>query len=234
MTPPFDPISRGFIIIALVGLMLLILAVFTAAAPDLIEDGRGKRLPILRIPILGLFLALLGVGEMPILFLLGIYPFMIGMVGWGGNLLWLMYYGEYPTTSPGWWLVRGAGVVMARIIVFIAGRIRRLLRTYTVAEELIPERFIGITGEVLSVLGNGMTEVLVEDALGKCQAQLYCLPWEKATDTLFKVGDKVYILDLIAPRRYSMVKVDSEDQLRAIATLQNSYLPPSDSDPNSP
>ena len=101
MSSPFDPINRGFIIIAIVGLMLLLMSVFTAAAPDLIEDEQQKRLPILRIPIIGFLLALLGVGEVPILFLLGIYPFMIGTIGWGGNLIWHWYYDVYPTTAPG-------------------------------------------------------------------------------------------------------------------------------------
>ncbi|WP_041933167.1 hypothetical protein [Gloeothece verrucosa] len=217
MTSPFDPINRGFIIIAIVGLMLLMVAVLTGAAPDLIEDEGEKRLFILRIPLIGPLLALLGVGEVPILFLLGIYPFMIGTVGWSGNLLWHWYYNVYPTTSPGWWVVRLIGVVLARGFTFIAGRLRRLLKTHTVAEKMIPERFIGITGKVLAVLGNGMLEVGVHDDLGKCLVQIYCLPWENATDKSFAVGDQVYIVDLIAPRRYSVVKFDSEDQMRTMA-----------------
>ncbi|MCU0536547.1 MAG: hypothetical protein MUD14_21880 [Hydrococcus sp. Prado102] len=220
MSSPFDPINRGLIIIALVGLTILILAVFTAAAPDLIEDEPQKRLPILRIPLIGSVLALFGVGEVPILFLLGIYPFAIGTMGWGGNLLWYWYYGTYPTTSPGWWLVRLAGIVVARIFIFIAGRFRRLLRTHTAAGEMIPERFIGMKGDVLAVLGNGTSEVAIYDNIGKCQVQIYCVPWENATDKAFKVGDRVYIVDFIAPRRYAIVKFDSEDLLRAIALNQ--------------
>lgn len=225
MASPFDPSNQGLVVMVMVGFMLLILAVLTAAAPDLIEDERGKKLPILRVPLVGIFLALLGVGEMPILFLLGIYPFMIGIVGWAGNLIWHSYYGTYPSTGQGWWIVRIAGLVMARIMILIAGRIRGLLRTYTVAEDLIPERFIGVTGQVLAVLGNGIIEVAVDDNLGKCQVQIYCFPWEKAIDKVFDVGEQVYIVDLIAPRRYSIVKLDSEDQLRVI----NNYLPPFES-----
>jgi hypothetical protein len=219
MNSPFDPINRGFIIIALVGLTILILAVFTAAAPDWLEDERQNRLLVFSIPLVSPLLNFFGVGEVPILFWLGIYPFAIGTIGWGVNLLWYWYFGAYPTSSLGWWLVRLSGLIVARILIFIAGRFRRLLRTHTVAQEMIPERFIGMKGDILAILGNGTSEVAVYDSVGKCLVQIYCILWENATDRILKVGDRVYIVDLIAPRRYSIVKCDSEDFLRAIAIL---------------
>ncbi len=230
----FDPRNRGFIIMAIVGLMLLFLAVITATAPGLIGDEKGRKQPTIRISLVGFFLSIFGVGEVPILFLLGIYPFMIGTVGWGTNLLWYRYFGTYPTTPLGWWIVHLSGFFVARIFIWVAGKLRWLLRTHTVADALIPERFIGKKGNVLAILNNEMLEVSVDDEVAKCQVQIYCFPWENAVDKTFHVGDQVYIVDLIAPRRYSVVKFDSEDELRAIATYQptSAKLFPSNHDYN--
>lgn len=208
---------------ALVGLMLLMLAVLTAAAPDLIGDEKEQRLPILRIPLVGSVLSIFGVGEVPILFLLGIYPFMSGTVGWGVNLLWYWYFGAYPQTRIGWSVVHLSGFFLARGFIWVAGQLRGILRTHTVAEALIPERFIGATGKVLAILANEMLEVSVHDEYGKCLVQIYCVPWASASEQTFRIGDQVYIVDLIAPRRYSVVKFESEDELRAIATYQRRF-----------
>lgn len=205
----FDPVNRGLIIIALVGFMLLILSILTAAAPDLIADRENDRLPILRIPLVGLLLSLIGVGEVPIVFLLGIYPFMIGTLGWGVNLLWYWRFQTYPSFSSDWLIVYLPGILTARIFIFIAGKIRRVLKTYTVAKQMIPERFIGKTGKVIAALGNDLIEVNVYDELSKCQVQLKCLSCEKIAEQNFKIGDQVYIVDLIAPRRYSIIKFDN-------------------------
>jgi hypothetical protein len=204
----FDPVNQGLIIIAVVGFMLLILSVLTGAAPDLIADRENDRLPLLRIPLIGLLLSLIGVGEVPIVFLLGIYPFMIGTLGLGVNLLWYWHFQTYPLHSD-WLIVYLPGILTARIFIFIAGKIRRVLKTYTVAKQMIPERFIGKTGKVIAALGNDLMEVNVYDELGKCQVQLYCLSCEKIAEQNLKIGDQVYIVDLIAPRRYSIIKFDS-------------------------
>lgn len=218
MASIFDPINQGFIIMALVGFLLIILAVFTGAAPDLIKAESAKRPPLLRIPFFGLLLALIGVGSMPILFLLGIYPFMVGIVGWSGNLWWYWHNGSYPTFPPESWIIKGAGFILARILVGIFGHFRPLLKTHTIAEQLIPERFIGSKGKILSVLGEGLMEVNVYDSVGKYYVQIYGLPWEKASDRQFQVGDQVYIISLVAPRRYAIVKADSYDELKAMSS----------------
>jgi hypothetical protein len=210
------PPNRGFIIMTLVGLLLILLAVVTGVAPDLIKSEEAKAPPLLRIPVVGWLLALLGVGEVPILFLLGIYPFMVGLTGWSTNLLWFGQTGSYPTLPPAPWLIRGIGFVLARLLVGITGHFRPLLKTQTVAEKLIPERFIGTKGQVLGVLGGGLLEVNVYDDWGKCSVQIYGLPWEKASDQTFMVGDRVYVVDLVAPRRYALVKADSNDELKAL------------------
>ncbi|NJP21071.1 MAG: hypothetical protein HC763_21055, partial [Hydrococcus sp. CRU_1_1] len=126
MNSPFDPINRGFIIIALVGLTILILAVFTAAAPDWLEDERQNRLLVFSIPLVSPLLNFFGVGEVPILFWLGIYPFAIGTIGWGVNLFWYWYFGAYPTSSLGWLIVRLSGLIVARILIFICRTIQRV------------------------------------------------------------------------------------------------------------
>ncbi|MFM7384351.1 MAG: hypothetical protein ACKO1W_15060 [Microcystaceae cyanobacterium] len=210
------PPNRGFIIMTLVGFLLILLAVVTGAAPDLIKSEESKVPPLLRIPLIGWLLALLGVGEVPILFLLGIYPFMVGLTGWSANLLWLSQTGFYPTLPPATWLIRSIGFLLARFLVGIMGHFQPLLKTQTVAEKLIPERFIGTKGQVLGVLGGGLLEVNVYDDWGKCSVQIYGLPWEKASDQTFAVGDRVYIVDLVAPRRYALVKADSNDELKAL------------------
>lgn len=200
----------------LVGFLLILLAVMTGAAPDLIKREEAKDPPLLRIPLMGWLLALLGVGEVPILFLLGIYPFMVGLTGWSANLLWFRQTSSYPTLPPAPWLIRGSGLMLARFLVGITRRFRPLLKTQTVAEKLIPERFIGTKGQVLGVLGGGLLEVNVYDDWGKCSVQIYGLPWEKASDQAFAVGDRVYVVDLVAPRRYALVKADSNDELKAL------------------
>lgn len=212
--PLFDSINHGLIIMVIVGFMLLVMAVFTALAPNVKQQD--KPLALLRLPLIGWILSFFGIGEVSLLFLLGIYPFIIGSIGWGGNLLWYWYFGSYPTSKVEWWLIRLVGFVIARIFICIAGKLKIILRTYTVAKAMIPERFIGTTGNVIAILGNGILEVNIYDELVKCQVQLYCLPWENASETHFIVGDKVYVVDLIAPRRYSVVKFDSEDQLRVL------------------
>jgi hypothetical protein len=213
---PFDPINQGLIIIALVGLMLILVSVITRMAPDLIGEPENNQPFLLRLPVIGWFLSLLGVGEVPLLFLLGIYPFFIGTVGWGGNLLWYWYFATYPTTDSQLLLIRLSGAFLARCVIIVAGKLKKILRTYTVADKMIPERFIGTKGTVFAVLSNGILEVNIYDEVGKCIVQLYCLPWESAFDQSFAVGDQVYIVDLTAPRRYSVVKLDSDDQLRAL------------------
>lgn len=201
---------------ALVGFLLILLAVVTGAAPDLIKGEESNAPPLVRIPVFGWLLALLGVGQVPILLLLGIYPFMVGLMGWSANLFWVNQTGSYPTLPPAPWIIRGSGLVLARFLVGIVGHFKPLLKTQTVAEKLIPERFIGTKGNVLSVLGNGLLEVNVYDDWGKCSVQIYGFSWEKATDQTFQVGDRVYIVDLIAPRRYAFVKADSNDELNAL------------------
>ncbi|MDJ0510247.1 MAG: hypothetical protein QNJ64_13475 [Crocosphaera sp.] len=95
----FAPVNQGLIIMAIVGLLLMLLAIVTGLAPDLMQGESGTVPPLLRIPILGFFLSFLGVGSVPLLFLLGVYPFMIGVVGWSGNLWWYWHQGVYPNTT---------------------------------------------------------------------------------------------------------------------------------------
>ncbi|ACK66470.1 hypothetical protein PCC8801_2460 [Rippkaea orientalis PCC 8801] len=216
----FEPVNQGFIIMAIVGFLLIVLAALTVAAPDLIKADSAQRPPLLRIPLVGLLLALIGVGSVPLLFLLGIYPFMIGMVGWSGNLWWYWQNGVYPTLPPESWIIKAAGVILARLFIAVVGHFKPLLKTHTIAEQLIPERLIGSRGTILSVLGKGLIEVNVYDNFGRFYVQIYGFAWENATDLDFKVGDNVYIVDLIAPRRYTFVKADSNDELEVITAYR--------------
>ncbi|MEA5535420.1 hypothetical protein [Crocosphaera sp. XPORK-15E] len=208
------PANQGLIIMAIIGLLLMILAILTGFAPDLME-GESTTVPLLRIPVFGLLLALVGVGSAPILFLLGIYPFMIGMIGWGGNLWWHWQYGLYPNVTESF-IIKGVGLMLARLLVGIFAHFKPLLKTHTTAEQLIPERFIGCKGKVLSVLGEELMEINVYDTVGQYSVQIYGLPWENASDRHFQVGDQVYILGLVSPRRYAVVKADSYDEMKAI------------------
>jgi hypothetical protein len=211
----FDPVNHGFIIAALMGFLVLLVASISVAAPDLLGEEHGRKLPMLRVPVVGWLMKFIGVGEVPILFLLGIYPFIIGIVGWAGNLFCLVFFGFYPSSGVLWWLVRLSGIFVAWVFALVAGKLRRLLRTHTV--ELIPERLIGTSGEVLAVLGNGVLQVSVYDEIGKFSLHLFCVPWEDATETDFEVGSQVYIVDLLGPRHYSVVKLDSADQWKAMS-----------------
>ncbi len=214
MTYLFDPANQGFIIMAIVGLFLMMLAIMTGLAPDLIKRESATFPPLLRIPILGLLLGCIGVGSVPILFLLGVYPFMVGIVGWSGNLWWYWSYGVYPNTTEGFWL-KAIGLMLARLLISLFAQIKPLLKTQTKAQHLIPERFIGSKGTILSVLADELMEVNVYDTVGQYYVQIYALPWENASDRQFEVGEQVYILALVAPRRYAVVKADSYDELRA-------------------
>ncbi|MDJ0598569.1 MAG: hypothetical protein QNJ37_06990 [Crocosphaera sp.] len=62
---------------AIVGLLLMILAIVTGLAPELMQGESATLPPLLRIPIVGLCLSWIGVGSVPVLFLLGVYPFMV-------------------------------------------------------------------------------------------------------------------------------------------------------------
>ncbi len=208
--------NQGLIIMAIIGLLLMILAILTGFAPDLMQGESATVPPLLRIPLFGLLLALIGVGSAPILFLLGVYPFMVGMVGWSGNLWWHWQNGVYPTISESL-MLKSVGLMLARLLISIFAQFKPLLKTQTKAEQLIPERFIGSKGTILCILGDGIMEVNVYDSVGQYSVQIYGLPWENASDRHFTVGDQVYILGLISPRRYAVVKADSYDELRAIS-----------------
>jgi hypothetical protein len=196
------------------GFLLLLVAIISVAAPDLLGKEQGRQLPLLRVPVVGWLMKLIGVGEVPLLFLLGIYPFTIGIVGWAGNLFCRVFFGFYPSSGVWWWIVRLSGVFVAWVFAFAAGKLRRLLRTHTV--ELIPERLIGTSGEVLAVLGNGGLQVSVYDEIGKFSLHVFCVPWQEATETDFEVGSQVYIVDLLGSRHYAVVKLDSADRLKAM------------------
>ena len=211
----FDPVNQGFIIAALMGFLVLLVASITVAAPDLLGEEQGYQLPILRLPVLGLLMRLIGIGEVPILFLLGIYPFIIGIVGWTGNLFCLVFLGFYPSSGSLWWLIRLSGVFVAWVFTLVVRKLRKLLRTQTV--DLIPERLIGTSGEILAVLGNGVLQVSVYDEIGKFSLHIFCVPWENATELDFAVGNKVYIVDMLGPRHCSIVKLDSADQLKVMS-----------------
>jgi hypothetical protein len=73
MNSIFDPVNQGFIIAALMGFLVLLVASITVAAPDLLGEEQGYQLPILRLPVLGFLMRFIGIGEVPLLFLLGIY-----------------------------------------------------------------------------------------------------------------------------------------------------------------
>ena len=207
--------NQGFIIMAIVGLLLMLLAIMTGLAPDLIKRESAPFPPLLRIPIVGFFLGSIGVGSVPILFLLGVYPFMVGIVGWSGNLWWYWYQGVYPSSTEAF-RIKVIGLMLARLLIALFAQIKPLLKTQTLAQHLTPERLIGSKGKVLSVLGDELMEVNVYDTVGKYYVQIYALPWEKAGDRQFQVGEEVYILGLVAPRRYAVVKADSYDELKAI------------------
>jgi hypothetical protein len=211
----FDPVNQGFIIAALMGFLVLLVASVTVAAPDLLGQEQGYQLPILRLPLLGFLLRLIGIGQVPVLFLLGIYPFIIGIVGWTGNLFCLIFLNFYPSSGTLWWLVRLSGIFVAWVFILIVAKLRKLLTTQTV--NLIPERLIGTSGEILAVLGNGVIQVCVYDEIGKFSLHIFCVPWENATELDFAVGNKVYIVDMLGHRHYSIVKLDSADQLKVIS-----------------
>ncbi|MDJ0510246.1 MAG: hypothetical protein QNJ64_13470 [Crocosphaera sp.] len=101
------------------------------------------------------------------------------------------------------------GLILARLLISLFASIKPILKTQTTAQHLIPERFIGSKGKVLCVLADELMEVNVYDIVGQYYVQIYALPWEQASDRTFEVGEQVYILGLVAPRRYAVVKADS-------------------------
>jgi hypothetical protein len=158
---------------------------------------------------------LIGIGELPILFLLGIYLFIIGIVGWAGNLFCLVVLGFYPSSGVLWWIIRLTGIFITWVFTLIVRKLRKLLKTHTVA--LIPERLIGTSGEITGVWQNGIFQVVVYDEIGRFSLHILCVLWENATETDLKVGEKVYIIDLLSSRYYAVVKFGSSDQLKAIS-----------------
>lgn len=212
----FAQINHGFIIAILMGFLILLIAVISMAAPDLLGEQLGKKMTILQLPLIGFILSLMGVGDVPILFLLGIYPLIIGIIGLTGNLIYLLLFNGQSLTPIWWWSIRLIGLIFTIIFVKITGKLRKLLlKTHTV--QLLPERLIGTSGEILSILTNGLIEISIYDEVGRFSIHVLGSPWERATDLNFEIGNKVYLVDLISPRHYSIVKFDSEDQLKVLS-----------------
>ena len=215
MKDVFDPINHGFIIAALIGFLVLLVTSISLAAPDVLQQEQGNQLSVVRLPVIGVVMRLIGIGEVPVLFLLGIYLFIIGIVGWSGNLFCLFVLGFYPSEGLFWWVIRLMGILIAWVFTLVVRKLRKLLKTKTV--DLIPERLIGVRGEIVKVGQDGIFEISVYDEIGRFSLQVGCVLWENALETDLKVGDKVYIVDLLSSRYYAVVKFDGPDQLKAMS-----------------
>ncbi|WP_144439447.1 hypothetical protein [Geminocystis sp. NIES-3709] len=196
----------------IMGFLLLVVSTLTAVAPDLLGEQINKKLSILNIPIIGFILSIFGIGKVPLVFLLGIYPFMIGIVGLTGNLICLLWLNINPSLPIPYLSIRLIGLFFTIIFIDIVGNLRKILRTHTV--KLIPERIIGIEGEVSCILANGILEVSVYDEIGRFSLHVFCLPYSQAIDIDFQVGNKVYLVDFLEPNYYSIVKLNSIDHLK--------------------
>lgn len=203
------------------GFLLLLIATITAVAPDLLGEEINRKLSILNTPVIGVIFSLFGIGKVPLFFLLGIYPFIIGIIGLTGNLICLLWFNINPSLPLPYLTIRLIGLFFTIIFVDIVGNVRQILRTHTV--KLIPERLIGIEGEVSRILANGILEVSVYDEIGRFSLHIFCLPDSQAIDIDFQVGNKVYLVDFLEPNYYSVVKLNSIDYLKL--NLPNSSSP---------
>ncbi|MBL1208371.1 hypothetical protein [Geminocystis sp. GBBB08] len=213
----FDSVNYGFILAIIMGFLLLLIAIITAIAPDLLGEEINRKLSILNIPIIGVIFSLFGIGKLPLIFLLGIYPFIIGIIGLTGNLICLLWLNINPSLPIPYLTVRFIGLFSTIIFIDIVGNLRQILRTHTV--QLIPERLIGIEGEVSRILANDILEVSVYDEIGRFSLHVFCLPHSPAIDIDFHIGNKVYLVDFLEPNYYSVVKLNSIDHLK----LNNSH-----------
>ncbi|BAQ59996.1 hypothetical protein GM3708_402 [Geminocystis sp. NIES-3708] len=199
------------------GFLLLLIATITALAPDLLGEEINRKLSILNIPLIGVIFSIFGIGKLPLFFLLGIYPFIIGIIGLTGNLVCLLWLNINPSLPIPYFIIRFIGIFSTIIFIDIVGNLRHILRTHTV--QLIPERLIGIEGEVSRILANGVLEVSVYDEIGRFSLHVFCLPYSQAIDIDFQIGNKVYLVDFLEPNYYSVVKLNGIDYLK----LNNSH-----------